>query len=110
MSAEIIELKTKRTPPEDKELLKTFTTKSRFAEGECRHVYGYYLSEGENIVTCKRCEKVLEPFWVFGEIMKKESKLRRLVKRYEEFEASYKKHSRFKCENCGKMSSTVKKF
>lgn len=84
--------------------------RERIYSQECRHNSGYTLIDGENKVVCAKCETVLDPIWVFTQLMDKESAWHRRFNQLVNFDKEYRKHSKFKCEHCGRMSKTVKKF
>ena len=107
MSAKIVPFVAKAPTPEHGKPRRVITAKSIFAQ-DCQHNEGYVLHEGENKVACAVCEKTLDPFWVFEEMMKKENRYNELIRKYQKHDAIYRKHSRFKCEHCDKMSHTVK--
>ena len=101
-----VDFKPCSTKPTTEKILK----KESIFQQECQHNKGFTLAEGENTVRCGVCDKVLDPIWVFGQLMKTESSWHRQYLRLVEFNELYKKNSKFKCDHCGKMSRTVKRI
>jgi ribosomal protein S27AE len=71
----------------------------------CSHFNGPFLvDEKAAEVTCGRCKEKLNPMWVLGQLVQKESRWHEHFERYQDEMKRLAERSRTKCRRCGEMT------
>jgi hypothetical protein len=64
----------------------------------------YIVSEAMAFVQCATCKAMLNPFFVLGELLHRQSNFMAMHERYQDEMRRLKERSRTKCRHCGEMT------
>lgn len=70
----------------------------------CKHNGGYFFCESRNTVTCKLCEKEVNPIYAIKMLAQQESGWMLTMEQFKREKAVLDKKRKTKCEHCEKMT------